>query len=70
MSVWHETANYIYDTQPKNGESHITFYFPNAASGDLTFTTWLYKYREDGEIIEKNLTAEMLQCYIDKDTKE
>lgn len=62
---WYKDANYSYETQPdKKGYTKIVFTFPNAAGGLLQFDTWLYRFKH-GDILEKNMTAEMLQCYID-----
>lgn len=68
-SDWSQDAGYEYSMMPENGTTRILFTFPNAASGPLVFSTWLYLYK-DGEIVGKNLEAEMLQCYIDRDLIE
>lgn len=73
--AWHKDASYTYGNFEQSGETvHgttiITFRFPNAAVGPLEFTDWLYRsYKDaDGSMrTDKNLTAEMLQCYIEKD---
>lgn len=64
-SNWYEGASYMYETMPdKEGYTTITFTFPNAATKDLEVKTWLYRI-DDGEVVDKNMTAEMLQCYMD-----
>lgn len=67
---WFKDASYIYETTPHDNdydknEHYITFFFPNAAGGPLEFKELLYKYNTDGSPDYKNLTAELLQCYID-----
>lgn len=69
---WAKEASYVYDVTPKETDKHfgskhyITFTFPNAHPKSVTFTDLLYHYNPEGELLYKNLTAEMLQCYIDK----
>lgn len=64
---WYKEASYIYSTVPDaDGTTFIEFRFPNAVTEPMIFMTWLYKIK-DGEVIGKNLEAEMLQCYIDRD---
>lgn len=63
---WWKDATYKYlVTVDSNGVSPITFTFPNAADGKTKWTTWLYRFK-NGKVVEKNLEAEFLQCYIDK----
>lgn len=71
---WWEDADYTYGNFEQGGNvihdtTIITFRFPNAGSRPVEFTDWLYrsKMNDKGEIIQsdKNITAEMLQCYID-----
>lgn len=66
---WSKDAEYSYSMTPRDGVNEITFKFPNAASGPLVFTTWLYRCEND-KVVGKNLEAEMLQCYIDRDLIE
>jgi hypothetical protein len=63
---WHDDATYAYSTYMGSDPftSLVTFTFPNAASGELQFTDWLYRYK-DGEKYATNITAEMLMCYVD-----
>lgn len=67
IDFWKD-AEYVY-TSPAEGEdmTRIQFRFPNAAQGPLIFSTWLYKHNRGGRVVGKNLEAEMLQCYIDRD---
>lgn len=62
---WFKDAEYTYSMTPLNGENKIEFRFPNAAGGNLEWSDWLYKTK-DGKVVKVNMTAELLQCYIDK----
>lgn len=68
---WWEEASYTYEATPHititGKEASITFTFPYAAGGPVEFTTWLYRYNRLGKRKAKNMVAEMLQCYIDRD---
>lgn len=63
---WFVGANYVYETRPKEKTNWITFKIPNGAGGKLAWTTWLYKFDDEGNTIETNHTAAILQCFIDK----
>jgi hypothetical protein len=66
---WFKGASYVYKihrAMAQNGEGTIAFDIPNAAGGPLHWEVWLYRYK-NGVIVDTNLTAHMLQCYIDRE---
>lgn len=66
---WFEGATYVYHAVPNGqGKVIIDFHIPNASGGklNLKWSDWLYEYK-DGKKVATNLTAELLQCYIDRE---